>query len=216
MLLLLFQGRRIKKLEELYGIQHGNNQPIEDTNNVGIQPHTQEELAKMMGIPQIAESLIHHALKKNYMGFKMVEIVRVQKSNQQIAVLIVYLIQKITMLGTNGTDICKNTHKSKCTDEQALNLEISENEVRKDSSKSERIEYARRLERIESAKAEERMKSGVTDPVENFPQGKVRDIVASKLDIGSGKQYEREKFIIDNQDQLTLEDFQPEIKVHQI
>lgn len=96
---------------------------------------------------------------------------------------------------------------STLTDEQALNLEISENEVRKDFSKAERIEYARRLERIESAKAEARKKSGVADHVENFPQGKVRDIVASKLDIGSGKQYEREKFIVDNQDQLTPEDF---------
>lgn len=59
MLLLLFQGRRIKKLEELYGIQNGgnhgnqhtggrsnnvgcgNNQYVEDTTNVGNHPHTQ-------------------------------------------------------------------------------------------------------------------------------------------------------------------------------
>lgn len=46
-------GRRIKKLEELYGIQHGNNQHTKDTNNVGIQPHTQEELAKMLGFENI-------------------------------------------------------------------------------------------------------------------------------------------------------------------
>ena len=85
-----------------------------------------------MGIPQIAESLIHHALKKNYMGFKTVEIAKVKISVPPMAVLIAYLIQKITMLGTNGTDICENAHKSKCTDEQALSLEISETEVRKD------------------------------------------------------------------------------------
>lgn len=70
--------------------------------------------------------------------------------------------------------------------EHALNLEISENESRKDFSKSERIEYARRLERIEAAKAKERMEAGVkVAPVENFPQGekqgKVRDLVAEKL-----------------------------------
>ena len=50
-------GRRIKKLEELYGIQHGGNHGNQHTggkpNNVGFGnniPHTQEELAKMMGI----------------------------------------------------------------------------------------------------------------------------------------------------------------------
>nr|DAJ47508.1 MAG TPA: chromosome partitioning protein [Caudoviricetes sp.] len=43
------------------------------------------------------------------------------------------------------------------TDEQKLNIEISENEVRKDFSKAERVEYARRLEKIESVKARERM-----------------------------------------------------------
>lgn len=42
---------------------------------------------------------------------------------------------------------------------------------------------------------------------ENFPdlKGQTRDIVASKLGIGSGKQYE--KYIVENQDSLTLEDF---------
>ena len=40
--------------------------------------------------------------------------------------------------------------------EHALNLEISENETRKDFSKAERIDYARRLERVESLKAKDR------------------------------------------------------------
>lgn len=87
--------------------------------------------------------------------------------------------------------------------EHALNLEISENESRKDFSKSERIEYARRLERIEAAKAKERqeatLRKGTESPVtqnfaergqqssprENFPrgeyQGRARDLVAEKL-----------------------------------
>lgn len=48
-------GRRIKKLEELYGIQNGGDRKSEKIrpNNVGSDsniPHTQEELAKMMGI----------------------------------------------------------------------------------------------------------------------------------------------------------------------
>jgi len=91
--------------------------------------------------------------------------------------------------------------------EHQLNLEISENEARKDFSKAERIDYARRLERIESLKAEKRMKAGKVDPMEIFPQGTTRDVVASKLGIGSGKQYEKEKFIVDNKDSLTPEDF---------
>lgn len=46
--------------------------------------------------------------------------------------------------------------------------------------------------------------------METFPQaenGTVRDIVASKLNIGSGKQYEKEKYIVDNQESLSPEDF---------
>ncbi len=74
-------------------------------------------------------------------------------------------------------------------------------------SKAERIDYVRRLERIESLKAEKRMKAGKTSPMERFPQGTTRDIVASKLNIGSGKQYEKEKYIVENQDSLSPKDF---------
>ena len=97
--------------------------------------------------------------------------------------------------------------------EQKLNIEISENEVRKDFSKAERVEYARRLEKIESVKARERMATstgGVNpQPVENSaqPEGKVRDIVAEKLGIGSSDTYRKEKYIVDNADTLTPEDF---------
>ena len=101
------------------------------------------------------------------------------------------------------------------TDEQKLNIEISENEVRKDFSKSERIEYARRLEKIETLKAKERMLSTQNNnsaraAQENFPgqvNGQVRDAVADKVGIGSGKQYEKEKYISDNREILTPEDF---------
>lgn len=92
------------------------------------------------------------------------------------------------------------------TDEQKLNIEISENEVRKDFSKSERIEYARRLEKIETLKAKERMSDGGKGK-ENFPNLQTRDIVAEKVGIGSGKQYEKEKYISDNREVLTPEAF---------
>lgn len=92
-------------------------------------------------------------------------------------------------------------------DEQKLNIEISENEVRKDFSKAERIEYARRLEKIEALKAKERQMSGKSNLSENFPEGRTSDIVADKAGIGSGKQYEKEKYISDNREVLTPEDF---------
>jgi len=93
--------------------------------------------------------------------------------------------------------------------EHQLNLEISENETRKDFSKKERIDYARRLERIEKVKANERQSelNGKSLLTENFPQaetGNTRDIVAQKLGIGSGKQYEKEKYIVDNANEEIL------------
>ena len=94
--------------------------------------------------------------------------------------------------------------------EHQLNLEISENETRKDFSKKERIDYARRLERIEKVKAEKRRRENLinqTVEAENFPyreKGETRDIVAQKLGIGSGKQYEKEKFIADNANHTLL------------
>ena len=100
--------------------------------------------------------------------------------------------------------------------EHMLNLEINENENRKDFTKSERIEYARQLERIERAKARKREQAGVApDPRENFPQGRTRDLVAEKLGIGSGKQYEKEKYIADNADPETLKAWdKEEISTH--
>ena len=100
------------------------------------------------------------------------------------------------------------------TDEQKLNIEISENEVRKDFSKSERIEYARRLEKIESIKAKERQatSTGGSTPqlMQTFAEadnGTVRDVVAEKIGIGSGETYRKEKYIVDNADSLTPKDF---------
>ena len=95
--------------------------------------------------------------------------------------------------------------------EHMLNLEISENESRKDFTKSERIEYARKLEQFERLKAKERMESGEnqysSSPSQNFAQGKTDDVVAEKLGIGSGEQYRKEKYIAENADNETLEEW---------
>ena len=98
------------------------------------------------------------------------------------------------------------------TDEQKLNIEISENEVRKDFSKSERIEYARRLEKIEALRAKERQatSTGGSNPQlceKSHEAGRTDEVVASKLGIGSSNTYRKEKYISDNREVLTPEDF---------
>lgn len=95
--------------------------------------------------------------------------------------------------------------------EHQLNLEISENEARKDFSKAERIDYARRLERIESLKAEKRKATtqfgnNVVRQISDTPQ-RTDDLVAKKLNIGSRDTYRKEKYIVDNQNSLTPKDF---------
>lgn len=103
---------------------------------------------------------------------------------------------------------------SSLSDEQKLNIEISENEVRKDFSKAERIEYARRLERVESLKAAERKRTtqfgnDIDVSVSQISDAPSRsdDIVAEKVGIGSRDTYRKEKYIVDNQTQLTPKDF---------
>ena len=91
--------------------------------------------------------------------------------------------------------------------EHQLRLEISENENRKEFTFSERVEWARRLEQVEKLKAKERQaiigSHNLGLEVENFPpldKGKVRDKVAELVGFGSGKQYEKAKFIADHAD----------------
>lgn len=94
--------------------------------------------------------------------------------------------------------------------EHQLNLEISENETRKDFNKAERIDYAKRLRVIEELKAKERQGER-NDLCESFhtSDDKIRssDIVADKLGVGSSRQLEKEEFIVANKDSLTPKDF---------
>jgi ParB family chromosome partitioning protein len=80
--------------------------------------------------------------------------------------------------------------------EHQLRLEISENEHRKEFSFSERVEWGRRLEQVERMKAKDRM--GGKENLPDHDGGQVRDIVADQAGFGSGKQYEKAKFIADN------------------
>ena len=92
--------------------------------------------------------------------------------------------------------------------EHELNIEISENDCRKDFSKAERVDYMYRLMRIEKEKARERQ-GARTDIVQNFAEGdtgKARDKTAAAFGV-SGETMRREMQIVENRDRLTPEDF---------
>ena len=69
--------------------------------------------------------------------------------------------------------------------EHELNVEISENENRKEFSKSERVDYMKRLLRIEQAKAKERQELGKKDLSENSHEGRSDESTASQFGISS-------------------------------
>lgn len=75
---------------------------------------------------------------------------------------------------------------------QALVMEISENESRKPFTVTERLAYAAKLLPLAKEEARERQ-SGERNGREG--KGKVRDIVAKDVGLGSGKTYERAKAV---------------------
>ena len=81
--------------------------------------------------------------------------------------------------------------------DEALMLEIAENEQRKEFTVSERLAYADRIKAVEVEKSKQRMLAGkrseAADPVAKRPQGsgKTRDIVARKAGFTSEQQMRR-------------------------
>ena len=86
--------------------------------------------------------------------------------------------------------------------EHELNIEISENDVRKGFTKSERVDYIRRLLRIEQAKAKERQDLGL----KSDEGSRADDATAKQFGIGRDTM-RRELFIADNADMLDPADF---------
>ena len=87
--------------------------------------------------------------------------------------------------------------------EHELNIEISENDVRKEFTKSERVDYMKRLLRIEQAKAKERQ--GLPqNSAEN--KGEARDKTAKQFGI-SHDTMKKEIAIADHKDLLDPSDF---------
>ena len=89
--------------------------------------------------------------------------------------------------------------------EHELNIEISENEVRRDFTKAERVDYMKRLYRIEEAKAKERMSDGGKG-CQNSDTLRSDEATASQFGI-SRDTFRKELAIVDNKDLLTPEDF---------
>lgn len=90
--------------------------------------------------------------------------------------------------------------------EHELNVEISENDVRKGFTKSERVDYMKRLLRIEQAKANERERSGVKNPSPNSDEGRSDEKTARQFGIGKDTM-RKELSIVDNKDLLDPSDF---------
>ena len=90
--------------------------------------------------------------------------------------------------------------------EHELNVEISENDVRKGFTKSERVDYMKRLLRIEQAKGKERMSEAGQGGVKSSDLGRAKDKVAESFGIGR-QTMEREISITENKNLLSPEDF---------
>ncbi|ASA20903.1 ParB N-terminal domain-containing protein [Paenibacillus donghaensis] len=79
-----------------------------------------------------------------------------------------------------------------------LQLEISENEHRRDFTFSERIAYGKKIEELERIKAKERMSAAEKEKLPEGDKGQVRDIVAEQAGFGSGRNYDKAKYIAEN------------------
>ena len=89
--------------------------------------------------------------------------------------------------------------------EHQLQIEISENEERKDFTYSEKMDYAKQLERIEAKKARERQKQNIKlKDLGPEAKGQTRDIVGEAVGFGSGRTYGRAKYIYENADEETI------------
>jgi len=82
--------------------------------------------------------------------------------------------------------------------EHQLQIEISENNIRKDFTFSERFDIAKRIERVERIKARDRQgwRSDLfkTEEIDKKEKGNTRDIVAKKSGFGSGRNYARARY----------------------
>lgn len=95
-----------------------------------------------------------------------------------------------------------------------LKMERDENDNRESFTFSEAVALGLKIEEEEKKKARERMSDGGKGK-ENFPTLQTRDAVAEAIGIGSGKQYEKAKYIHNNADEETIKKLNEEkISIH--
>lgn len=90
--------------------------------------------------------------------------------------------------------------------EQALMMEISENECRKEFTKTERLEYAHRLAQLERAKSDQGKRTDLAQDIVQGERNRAANAVAQAL--GTNRETLRQdQFIADNADLLDPSDF---------
>lgn len=101
-------------------------------------------------------------------------------------------------------------------------MERDENDNRESFTFSEAVALGLKIEEEEKKKARERMgqrielkEKALLYSRENRASGKTRDAVAEAIGIGSGKQYEKAKYIQNNADEETIKKLNEEkISIH--
>lgn len=167
----------------------------------------------------INEIIVGDRIRKNAVNIK--ELAEDMKENGQITPITVRVdntgsyhlvagFRRMKALQSIGEDKIEAYVIPEDDEERLLKMEISENEIREDFTKTERMECIRRIEEIEAKKAKERQQAtqfGNDTVVENSPHPqRARDAVAEQVGISSNT-IAREKKIIEHKDEIDPEVF---------
>ena len=162
----------------------------------------------------INEIIVGNRIRKNAVNIK--ELADDMKENGQITPITVRVdntgsyhlvagFRRMKALQSIGEDKIEAYVIPEDDEERLLKMEISENEIREDFTKTERMECIKRIEEIEAKKAKQRMSDGGKG-VQNFAQVKARDAVAEQVGI-SHEQIRKEKSIIEHKGEIDPEVF---------
>lgn len=164
----------------------------------------------------INEIIVGDRIRKNAVNIK--ELAEDMKENGQITPITVRVdntgsyhlvagFRRMKALQSIGEDKIEAYVIPEDDEERLLKMEISENEIREDFTKTERMECIKRIEEIEAKKAKARQGER-TDIKENSPAsfGQARDAVAEQIGISSNT-IAREKKIIEHKDEIDPEVF---------
>jgi len=102
--------------------------------------------------------------------------------------------------------VIRKSYPSKLDEKQAI-IELNRNRIK---TGRQLYNEGKMVKEIEAERARVRELAGKKiDPVENFPQGKTRDIVAQTIGLGSGKQWDKLEYVAEHTPEL-LPDIKPD------